>query len=146
MKIEKPMSYSITQFGIPLDKRYYTIDEKNKIFSTEEDSLVLDFNCKNGWTFITNRYCSFFTGSHCTFKTSSFCTFNTDYFCAFDVGDCCTLLNWLNGKRYFLDDIYRYILYNDGILKLNNKNDALLNTRHDDEYVRKICNDIIKEK
>ena len=65
--------YSITQFGKQLSKSKYTIDEKTKTFSTNEDNLVLDFSGEYGWTFDTSYDCTFKTGSNCTFDTGSYC-------------------------------------------------------------------------
>ena len=80
-------SFSITQYGKPLDKSLYCIDIKNRVFSTNESNLVLDFT--DIWTFITGDTCTFKTGNSCTFKTESHCTFNTGWECTFDVqGDC----------------------------------------------------------
>ena len=43
------MNYSITQNGKPLDKSKYTIDEKTKTFSSNENNLVLlDFHGLEG--------------------------------------------------------------------------------------------------
>jgi len=57
--------YSITQFGKPLDKSKYTIDEKTKTFSSNENSLVLDFSDKWDWVFGTASDCTFKTGYEC---------------------------------------------------------------------------------
>ena len=84
------MTYSITQNGKPLDKSKYTIDTKNKTFSTEEKDLVLDFSNKKGWSFITGSYCTFKTDYYCTFKTGYGCTFKTGYCCTFKTDSDCT--------------------------------------------------------
>ena len=36
------MKYSITQFGKPLEKSKYTLDEKTKTFSSNEDNNSLE--------------------------------------------------------------------------------------------------------
>ena len=82
--------YSITQNGKPLDKSKYTIDEKSKTFSSNEDDLVLDFHGLGGWTFKTGSNCTFKTGWDCTFKTGDHCTFNTGSNCTFNTGSYCT--------------------------------------------------------
>ena len=84
------MNYSITQNGKPLDKSKYTIDEKSKTFSSNEDDLVLDFHGLEGWTFKTGSNCTFDTGGYCTFNTSGYCTFKTGSCCTFDTGGNCT--------------------------------------------------------
>jgi len=105
--------FSVTQYGVELDKSKYSWDEYNRIFSTKEDDLVLDFNgfgkvtfntgfscvfktgscCKfiTGYdcTFRTGVSCVFTTGSNCTFNTGSYCTFNTSDYCIFRTGENC---------------------------------------------------------
>ena len=75
------MIYSITKCGTPLDKSLYTINEKTKTFSSNEDYLALDFSSEFGWTFNTGSDYTFDTGSGCTFKTGSGCTFKTGKEC-----------------------------------------------------------------
>jgi len=108
------MNYSITQFGVPLDKSLYTIDEEAKTFSSNERGLVLDFNLENGWKFKTGSNCTFATGSYCTFdtlfnctfNTGSDCTFNTRYNCIFNTGSNCVVV-----RR----DVYEVIELRKGI-------------------------------
>ena len=69
--------FSVTQNGKELDKSKYNWDENNKVFSTKEDNLVLDFSDYFGVTFRTGYSCTFNTGSYCTFKTGYSCTFKT---------------------------------------------------------------------
>jgi hypothetical protein len=92
--------------GEPLSEDLFTWDGNTRTFSSEEDSLVLDFveqtDCtfKTGWdctfktgsgcTFDTSSGCTFDTGSNCTFKTSSGCTFKTGWDCTFKTGSGCT--------------------------------------------------------
>jgi len=105
------MKYSITKNGKPLDKKLYTIDEKAKMFSTEESGLVLDFSGLGGWSFKTNWNCTFNTGSDCTFNTDSSCTFDTGSRCTFKTGSRCVVI-----RR----DIYEVIeLKADVKIKLN---------------------------
>jgi len=140
------MSYSITKFGIPLDKSLYTIDEKTKTFSSNEWRLVLDFINETGWTFKTDSNCTFNTGScctfntgynctfktgrDCTFKTDSDCTFDTDSDCTFNTGSDCTFDTFHNctfntGSDCVVvrRDRYEVIELKEGIkIKLNNFN------------------------
>ena len=90
--------YSITQYGKPLDKNKYTIDEKNKVFSSSENNLVLDFSGEYGWSFNTDSYCTFDTGSGCTFKTGSSCTF-----CVVVRRDVCEIIELPKGKTIKLN-------------------------------------------
>ena len=82
--------FSITQNGKPLSPDKYTWDAKNKVLTTSEDNLVLDFTKYNGVTFITGSFCTFKTGWDCTFKTGNNCTFDTGYNCTFNTGGGCT--------------------------------------------------------
>jgi len=90
------MNFSVTQFGVQLDKSKYTWCEKTKTFSTTERNLVLDFSNINGVTFKTGSICTFTTGHHCTFKTGSNCTFYTWSNCTFNTGSDCTFYTWSN--------------------------------------------------
>jgi hypothetical protein len=119
------MNYSITQTGKPLDPSLYTIDEETKIFSCEEDNLVLDFCGLDGWTFNVGNSCTFKTGSRCTFKTGDSCTFNTGSHCTFNTGshcifktcNSCTLLySTYKVFRAFLDEGYFVINDADGYI------------------------------
>ena len=82
--------FSVTQNGKELDKSKYKWDEENKVFSTKENNLVLDFSDYFGVTFKTGYSCTFITGSSCTFNTGSDCTFNTGSSCTFKTGSYCT--------------------------------------------------------
>ena len=86
------MSYSITQFGEPLDPSKYTICEETRTFSSTENNLVLDFSGLDNWTFKTEFYCTFKTGSYCNFKTGSHCTFDTLWGCTFKTGYECVVV------------------------------------------------------
>ena len=72
---------------LPLDK--FEWDEKTNTFSSNEDSLVLDFKDIDGCTFKTGSNCTFDTSSDCTFDTGSNCTFDTEYNCTFKTGSDC---------------------------------------------------------
>jgi hypothetical protein len=84
------MEFSVTQNGKVLDKSKYSWDEKTRTFSTNENSLVIDFGNNNGITFNTGSDCTFNTGSDCTFNTGYNCTFKTGYNCTFKTGYNCT--------------------------------------------------------
>ena len=84
------MNFSVTQFGVELDKSKYTWCEITKTFSSNENNLVLDFKGRHGVTFNTGSDCTFNTGSYCTFKTGYNCTFKTWDSCTFDTGYSCT--------------------------------------------------------
>ena len=89
IKVEKMgehRSYNITQNGYPLNKSKYSIDPHKRVFSSEEDYLVLDFNCLGGWTFNTGYSCTFKTGHYCKFKTGDCCIFKTGSGCTFKTG------------------------------------------------------------
>jgi hypothetical protein len=73
---------------LPLNK--FSWDEKTKIFSTNEDDLVLDFKGINGIIFKTGSHCTFKTGHDCIFKTGDDCTFNTFEYCTLKTGSSCT--------------------------------------------------------
>jgi len=114
------MKYSITQYGSPLDKSLYTIDEKTKTFSSKENNLVLDFSRDFDWTFNTNHFCTFTTGSNCTFNTGAYCTFDTDYFCTFNTSYSCTFTTKFKCV-VVRRDIYEVIELKEGIKTTLNK-------------------------
>jgi hypothetical protein len=87
----------VLQNGEILDLSKFTWDEENRIFSTVENDLVLDFNGIDNVIFKTGSRCTFKTGSRCTFKTGGRCTFKTGYNCTFDTGDWCTVITGGNG-------------------------------------------------
>jgi len=86
--------FNITRYGKQLDESLYVIDLAKKTFTTNENSLVLDFTNEfdelDEWTFKTGSYCTFKTGSYCTFNTGNGCTFDTGSYCTFDTGVDCT--------------------------------------------------------
>jgi len=83
------MDYSITQFGKPLSKSKYVINEMTKVFSSNENNLVLDYGGFDFWTFNTGSGCTFKTGYSCAFNTGGNCTFDTGDNCIFDTGHEC---------------------------------------------------------
>ena len=94
--------FIITQNGKPLLESLYTINIKNKVFSSVENDLVLDFADRENWMFKTGSDCTFRTGNWCTFTTHNGCTFDTRYnctfrvgsHCTFDTGECCMFSLW----------------------------------------------------
>ncbi len=96
------ISNRVLKYGRALDTKLYTWDSENRIFSTEEDNLVIDFfgisnctlitdsncifNTSRDCIFITGRSCVFNTNSGCKFTTDSGCTFNTESYCTFNTG------------------------------------------------------------
>ena len=121
-------NFSVTQFGKPLDESLYTIDLENKVFSSGEDYLVLDFTGLSGWTLHighnctlktankctlnTGRDCTFDTCDGCTFQTDNRCTFHTGFNCIFKTGTNCTFktgvlctFDTLNSCTFLLYDI-----------------------------------------
>ena len=81
---------NITSRGKPLSEDKYSLDIENKVFSSDEHNLVLDFSGLNGWTFKTGQHCIFKTSGGCTFNTGNGCTFNTTTYCTFNTGFGCT--------------------------------------------------------
>lgn len=112
------MSYTITQNGDPLSASLYTVDEENKIFTTLEDNLLVDFTDLSGWCFhmdgcswctiLADDYCHVKAGHHntivagvsscfqCGWATSyttgpSCCFHSRGHENTFDVGDDCII-------------------------------------------------------
>ena len=103
-------------------------------------------NCKfvtlAGCKFLTGNNCSFDTRNYCKFKTGNNCSFDTSYFCIFETGNNCELKCY--SKKYKLSKGFSFV--NDEY-KLHtdiDENWALLNTKHDDEYIRDVCKFILK--
>ena len=86
--------FSITQNGKFFDKSLYTIDIDNKVFTSKEDDLELDFTGLYGWTFKVVDSCTFKAGDCCTFNTGCGCTFRTGNFCTFNTASNCTFSLW----------------------------------------------------
>jgi len=84
------MPFTVKRYGKELDPCFYSWDEKNSVFSTEENDLVLDFYGGKGIRFKTGYGCHFQAGSNCSFKTGPCCTFKTGSNCTFNTGDSCT--------------------------------------------------------
>lgn len=75
--LEVGLNYSLTQHGKLLEESKYTLDKESKVFSSNEDGLVLDFKEYSGWTFKVKNDCFLKTGSHCTLYLRYNCTFDT---------------------------------------------------------------------
>ena len=72
------MTFSVTQYGKPLDPSKYFWDEDKKIFSTKENDLVLDFSDYYFITFNTGYSCYFHTGSDCILISPSAIAFDRE--------------------------------------------------------------------
>jgi hypothetical protein len=141
--------YKIGQKGKLLDKSLYTIDNDQRIFTTTENNLTVNFKNLKGWTFRTGNNCKFKTGNFCTFYVGDDCKFSTWSGCVFIPGDDCELVYLYNKKTYKLKPKIISILtqqYGIEIVELKDKNEALLNIKHDCEYVRKCCERILKNE
>ncbi len=66
---------------LPEDK--YIWDEDNRIFSTQEEKLILDFSEYDSVTFNIKNNCKLICGSDCVIKAGSFCKFETQNDCTF---------------------------------------------------------------
>lgn len=148
--------YSITRNGEKLHSSKYTIDLKNKVFEIDIFTggfVDIDFTGLNGWTFMAGSYCAFKTGDDCFFdvgyscyfETGSGCEFKTRSRCTFKVGSGCELVgHCLEAYRHnFLDKGY-YVFDNDELIKIKDKNDAILNMKHENQYVRRLCRKMLK--
>ena len=107
-------SYVINKDGKPLSRNKYSVDKRNRVFTTQEENIELDFSEFDEWTFIvkdnatikagynsmfnggnecifrTKHNCTFYTGSYCKFRTGSDCTFRASNDCEFNTGSACT--------------------------------------------------------
>ncbi len=79
----------VLQNGKPLALDKFEWDEKEKIFSSGENDLIIDFASINGITFNTESNCVFKTESYCRFNTNYNCQFNTGADCVFNTGTDC---------------------------------------------------------
>ena len=80
----------VLQNGKPLDLNKFNWCSETRVFSSKENSLVIDFYNQSDCTFDTGWDCTFKTGSGCTFDTSSGCTFDTSWGCTFNTSLRCT--------------------------------------------------------
>jgi len=162
------MMYSVKdKHGNDVDKSLYSIDLENKRFSSNKlNNLVIDFSGLDGWSFDTLSYCEFKTGNNCKFdtlhnckfKTGNYCKFETLFSCKFKTGDNCEFItgfyctfktgNYCNlihyGKEYKLSKGFCFV---DDYLRLHkdiDENWALLNTKHNDEFIRDVCKFILR--
>ena len=81
--------FLVTNFGRELEGSKYQWDEAGRIFTSNENFLVLDFASYNNVTFRTGSECVFITGRNCEFYTGCNCTFNTGDGCVFTTGVNC---------------------------------------------------------
>ena len=130
------LKISVTKNGKELDKDLYSWNEETRIFSSNENGLVLDFSDINNCTFKTKSYCTFKagsgcmfnTGSNCTFTTGSYCTFDTVFGCTFDTGSDCT---FKTGADCTFDTEYNCVVVRRDVFEviqlLNEENHIKLN-------------------
>jgi len=136
--------------GNDVDKSRYKIDFEKKTFSTNQTDLIIDFSGLDGWTFYTGSYCEFETGDnckfdtgiYCIFKTGNDCKFDTLYYCKFKTGDNCELKFY--GKEYKSNKGFYFIDNNCKLHRDIDENWALLNTKHNNEFIRDVCKFILK--
>ena len=144
--------YSVKdKHGNDVDKSLYKIDFENKtFFSNKLNNLVIDFTGLDGWYFNTLSYCEFKTGNNCKFntwhnckfKTGNYCKFYTWYNCIFNIGNYCELKCY--GNEYKLNKGFCFFDYYLRLHRDIDENWALLNTKHENEYIRDVCKFILK--
>jgi hypothetical protein len=119
-----------------------------------------DFNTGGACKFETGGFCNFITGSgcnvittinsnfhtrhYCKFETGGECVFETGVYCVFNLDDSGVLVYKRNHILNILKGDSSIILPGGILIYIKNKNDALLNLKHKDEYVRKYCEKILK--
>jgi hypothetical protein len=86
------MNFSVSQYGLPLSPSKYTWDEEDKVFSSDENELVIDFFGIDGCKFNVGFYCTINAGYDCTFNTGAYCTINAEYNCVFHTGYQCAIV------------------------------------------------------
>src|SRR6056297_1982469 len=86
---KQEVSKRVLKDGQPLSLYLFEWDSDNKVFSSSENGLVLDFKGIDGVTFNTGYDCTFNTGYDCTFNIGDNCAFNTGSDCTFETGDNC---------------------------------------------------------
>ncbi len=125
---KKEVQKRVSQNGKPLALDKFEWDKKEKIFSSGENDLIIDFASINGITFNTESNCVFKTESYCRFNTNYNCQFNTGAYCVFNTGtDCIFKTNYNCQFNTGSDcvvvrkDIYEIIELEAGVkIKLNN--------------------------
>ncbi len=86
----KDISNRILKDSKLVDPKLYNWDYTTRTFSSNEDGLVLDFECVGDCTFTTGNDCTFDTGCDCVFTTGNDCTFDTGCDCVFNTWNSCT--------------------------------------------------------
>jgi hypothetical protein len=79
----------VTRNGEPLPLEKFEWDEKNRVFSSKETNLVLNFQWESDITFNASRDCQFIADSNCYFNTGYGCRFTTLGHCNFFTDNCC---------------------------------------------------------
>lgn len=69
--------FTVSQFGKPLDSSKYCWDATEKVFSSKESNLLLDFSIYTKATFNVKDYCTIIAGSNCIFNVRDCCTIKT---------------------------------------------------------------------
>lgn len=150
--------YSIKDWkGKEVDPSEYDIDLKKKTFSSRVYGLVLDFKGLDGWSFdtlwdckfITGNNCKFDVGYDCTFITGDNCEFKTNWNCVFNIGNNSALtfeLTCLLNNRLHNFKLNKglHVVSEEDLYKDVDCNWAILNHKHDDEFVREVCKDILE--
>jgi len=100
------MGFSVTKNGVELNKDLYTIDDKNRIFSSQENGLVLDFSSTSNYTFKVLHNCDFKTKHNCTFETGANCTFETKEDCVVIRRDIFEVIKLKKDQKIKLNEIF----------------------------------------
>jgi hypothetical protein len=116
---KKEVQQRVLQDGKPLDLDKFTWDDETKVFSSNEDNLVIDFIGVDDCKFVTGSDCTLATGSRCKFVTWGGCKFVTWSRCTFDTGGGC---EFVTGSKCVVvrRDVYEVIELKKGVkTKLN---------------------------
>jgi hypothetical protein len=143
------MSYKIlNKYGKPYNKSLYHIyvdDRTVYLQSAPISALILDFTNYNDYTFKLGHTQSLYCGNNCTIKIG------TIGYTLIKPGENCKLISHIYFNDYELAKIVSNIKDNiftiysfDIKIEIKDKNDALLNLKHDDEFVRTCCEKILK--
>lgn len=103
----------VIKHGVVLPENYYYFNPQTKVFTCDDDEIVIktnrenityiiknnctlfigsysNINCGNECYIHSGNYCEFNAGNECTFKTSNNCEFHTGNNCIFKTGSVCT--------------------------------------------------------
>jgi hypothetical protein len=137
------MSYKILdENGNPLDEKYYTIHEKDKHFLSHISNVTLDFRGCYAWTFYISSDMIIYCGDNCDINRAE-----GEYNTIIKPGKNCSFIfkQTFFRKRINITTRYVYNLYNTFRKRtIKDKNEALLNMKHDDEWVRGCCEKIMR--